>query len=68
MLIQDLIKQKRFELTTSTVLDCEISKSPYGDRRDAILQFTQENSNRHINVNESPDILKYANIIMETGV
>ena len=68
MLIQDLIKQKRFELTTSTVLDYEISKSPYDDRRNAILQFIQDNSNRHVNVNESQDILKYADMIMETGV
>ena len=68
MLIQDMIHNGRFTLVVSSVLDYEIEKSPFYDRKAAIASFIRENQSIYVNVADSDSISSDADQIMKTGV
>ena len=68
MLVQDMIRLHRIELFDSSVLDYEISRSPYSDRRVAIVDFIKEYSSKKILVSGVQEIADEVHSIMETGV
>ena len=68
MLVQDMIRDEKVLLTTSTVLDFEISKCPYEDRKVAITSFMKKFSGDYVEVNAADDIVSEAEAIISTGV
>ena len=68
MSIQDMIRQKKLKLVRSSVLDYEISRSPYRDRKHAILDFIDRYSSEAVRVDASEEILKKADEIMHFGI
>ena len=68
ILIQDMIRHGKVELVSSTVLDYEISKSPFRTRKKVISNFIDNYSIEKIKFENSPELLTLAHDIMASGV
>lgn len=66
--IQSLIKDGRFDLITSYVLDYEVSRNPYEMRRRPIVEFMQSNAKGYVGLERADIIKPIAESIMRTGV
>lgn len=66
--IQQMIKEKKLELVTSYMLEYENSKNRSSMKRQAILDFFQQNESYYVGVERSADIEHIAESIMRTGV
>ena len=68
MVVQDLIRNGELDLVTSSVLDFEISRSPYDSRRSAISEFIENYGMEKVKVDASTEIKEIAEEVMATGV
>ena len=68
MLIQDMIREGKLNLVTSSVLDFEISRCPYKDRKTAIEQFLENYSSEYVWADLDEEIEAEADAIMSSGV
>ena len=66
--IQMLIKEKKVELISSYMLRYECSQNPFEMRRNAILDFIQENAVGYVGGNRKKEIESKATEIMKAGV
>ena len=68
LLIQSLVKQKKFQLASSFILDYENSCNPYTDRKNAINEFLKDNVSDYVGSDKAEEVIKEAEIVMKTGV
>lgn len=66
--IQQMIREKKLELVTSYMLEYENSKNRSYMKRQAILEFIQQNEAYYVGVERSADVEEIAASIMRTGV
>lgn len=66
--IQQMIREKKLELVTSYMLEYENSKNRSSMKRQAILDFIQQNEAYYVGVERSADVEQVAASIMQTGV
>ena len=66
--IQELIKNRKLDLVGSYILDYEVSRNPYEMRKQAIVQFINNNMSGYVGVDRAPKIKPIAESIMETGI
>ena len=66
--IQQLIKNGKYELIGSYILDYEVSKNPFEMRKRAIISFIQSNMSGYVGPERDADISKIAEEIMKTGI
>jgi len=66
--IQELIRNRKVELTTSYILWYENSQNPYETKKRAISEFMQKNSTENIDIDKSGIIKNKAEEIMKTGI
>ena len=66
--IQQLIKNGKYELIGSYILDYEVSKNPFEMRKRAIISFIQSNMSGCVGPERDADISKIAEEIMKTGI
>ena len=63
-----MIRSGQLRLVSSSVLDYEISRSPYNDRKTAITKYIRENCTENIRVDVSEEIEDIAKDIIRTGI
>ena len=66
--IQNMVKNKRFELATSYVLIYENSRNPHLMRRESISEYIDKFSHIYVSEKNRDSIEKLATDIMSTGV
>lgn len=66
--IQDMIKDNKFELVTSYVLDYENSKNRFLHKKKAISEFISENESYYVSDDRSGEVAELAKKIRETGI
>ncbi len=66
--IQSLIKEKKLELASSFILDYENSCNPYSDRKNAVVQFLNDNVSDYIDGSYAEQVIEKAERIMALGV
>lgn len=66
--IQQMIREQKLELVTSYMLEYENSKNRSSMKRQAILDFFQQNESYYVGVERNADIERIAVSIMRTGV
>ena len=68
LMIQSLIKENKFDLASSFILEYENSCNPYKDRKDSIQNFLNENVKEYIGSDKADSVIQEAQEIMKTGV
>ena len=68
LLIQNMIRIKRFELVASYVLLYENSRNPHETRRNIIYNFIKENVSSYIDIDRGNEVKSIADEIIATGV
>ena len=66
--IQNLIKEKKYQLVGSYTLDYEVSKNPFPMRRRAIQRFIRENIQAYVGEERSDMISAMVEEIMQAGI
>lgn len=66
--IQGLIKEGKLELVGSYIVDYEVSQNPYEMRKQAIVQFVQNNMTAYVGAERDEVVRPIADNIMKTGV
>lgn len=66
--VQDMIREKEVELTSSYILVFENSKNPYELRKRTILRFVKENVDRYVNIDRADEVKTLADEIIATGI
>ncbi len=66
--IQEMIRKKQIELSSSYVLLYENSKNPYLTRQSSIRKFVKENVSVYVGAEQADEIRKLAGGIISTGV
>lgn len=66
--IQNLIKEKKYQLVGSYTLDYEVSRNPFPMRKRAIQHFIRDNMQAYVGEERSETISAMAEQIMKTGI
>ena len=66
--IQELIKNKKYDLVTSYILRYECSLNPFEMRKEAIMQYIEDNTSAYVGIERKEEIENKAKKIMETGI
>ncbi|MBO6114406.1 MAG: hypothetical protein J6P57_05045 [Lachnospiraceae bacterium] len=66
--IQELIKNKKYDLVTSYILRYECSLNPFEMRKEAIMQYIEDNTSAYVGIERKEEIENKAKEIMETGI
>lgn len=66
--IQNEIKQGKYELVTSDMLNYEVGSCPIVSRRNTILSYMEENASVHVGSESGQRVEKIASEIMQTGI
>ena len=66
--VQEAIRQDKYELVSSYMLDYENSENPYELRRTAIAKFIEDNASEYVSKDVKDKIEEIAKDIMDTGV
>lgn len=66
--IQEMIKEKNFELVNSYMLEYENSKNRFISKKQAITKFIQDNESYYVGEEQIENVKEIAFSIMQTGV
>ena len=66
--IQEKIRENRYELASSDMLNYEVHNSPYETQENAISEFLIKNVSIYVGNNKQEEVDSLANEIMTTGV
>lgn len=66
--VQELIREKKYELVASYMLVYENSKNRFETKRKAITQFLEENASVYVDVSKREQVEEIAKEIQSTGV
>ena len=66
--IQEMVREKKYELATAYILRYENNANPFNIRRTAIDAFIQKNSSVYVGFDKASDIDGIAKEVMSTGV
>lgn len=65
--IQNEIRQGKYELVTSDMLNYEVGSCPIASRRNTILSYMEENASVHVGAESGNRVREIASEIMQTG-